>query len=80
MKFKDHHNFSDQDIKTIIAEYKKLGEYKIILTTEKDYMRLKDESALLENLFYLPIEVELNDYEGFKENVLNYVRKNKRSS
>lgn len=39
-------------------------------------MRLKDESALIENLFYLPIEVELNDYEGFKEKLLNYVGKN----
>ena len=41
LKFKDHHNFTEDDIKKISAEYKKLGDYKIILTTEKDYVRLK---------------------------------------
>lgn len=81
LEFNDHHNFSVADVQKIDDTFDKIKTlHKAILTTEKDYMRLKDESALLENLFYLPIEVELNDYEGFKENVLNYVRKNKRSS
>ncbi len=81
LEFSDHHNFSVADIQKIDHQLDKIKAlHKVILTTEKDYMRLKDESALIENLFYLPIEVELNDLDGFKENLLNYVRKNKRSS
>lgn len=77
MEFPDHHNFSQNEIMKIDAEFdKNPNVQKIILTTEKDYMRLKDEAALIENLFYLPIEVELNDYSTFKETILDYVRKN----
>ncbi len=77
LEFSDHHNFSVADIQKIDDQFDQIKAlHKVILTTEKDYMRLKDESALIENLFYLPIEVELNDFDGFKENLLNYVRKN----
>ncbi len=77
MEFPDHHNFSQNEIMKIDAEFDKNPNLqKIILTTEKDYMRLKDEAALIENLFYLSIDVELNDYSAFKETILNYVRKN----
>ncbi|MFV0304477.1 MAG: tetraacyldisaccharide 4'-kinase [Moheibacter sp.] len=77
MEFPDHHNFSMSEIQKIDDKYEGIKTYhKIILTTEKDYMRLKDEAALIENLFYLPIEVELSDYNGFKETLLNYVRTN----
>ncbi|HUH35616.1 MAG TPA: tetraacyldisaccharide 4'-kinase [Moheibacter sp.] len=76
-EFADHHNYSIADVQKIDEEYDRMSSlHKIILTTEKDYMRLKDESALIENLFYLPIEVELNDYEGFSKILLDYVRKN----
>lgn len=76
LKFKDHHNFSDQDIKTIIAEYKKLGEYKIILTTEKDYVRLKTFDYLREIVYYWPINVHIDRQEEFNQIILNYVSKN----
>jgi len=77
VEFPDHHNFSQSEVLKIDAEFEKNPNLrKIILTTEKDYMRLKDEAALIENLFYLPIEVELNDYSAFRETILNYVRKN----
>lgn len=77
LNFSDHYNFSMADVQMIDNKYEDLKVLnKIILTTEKDYMRLKDESALIENLFYIPIEVELNDYDGFKKNLLNYVGKN----
>lgn len=76
-EYPDHHNYSIADVQKLDEEYERMKPlHKIILTTEKDYMRLKDESALIENLFYLPIEVELDDYEGFSQMLLNYVRKN----
>ena len=76
LKFKDHHNFSDQDIKNILAEYKKLGEYKLILTTEKDYVRLKTFDYLRDLVYYWPINVNIDKKEEFNQIILDYVRKN----
>lgn len=77
MEFPDHHNFSNSDVQKIDNEFEKIkATQKIILTTEKDYMRLKDERSLIDNLFYLPIQIELNDENLFRETILDYVRKN----
>ncbi|MGB7786815.1 MAG: tetraacyldisaccharide 4'-kinase, partial [Salinimicrobium sp.] len=46
--FPDHHNFTTSEIKD-------LQNKGLILTTEKDYMRLKND-IFEENLFYLPIQ------------------------
>jgi len=67
-KFPDHHDFS-------ISEIEKLSGKEIILTTEKDYMRLQphlDKFAL----YYLPIKTILfNDQEEFfKDRILKAVR------
>lgn len=51
LNFKDHHNFSDHDLRS-------LNEKELILTTEKDFMRLRDDLEN-RNLFYLPIETQL---------------------
>lgn len=50
MIFSDHHNFSENDINTI----REKSNGKIIITTEKDYVRLKTQN--LNNLYYLPIK------------------------
>ena len=76
LKFKDHHNFSDNDIKNILTEYKKLGEYKLILTTEKDYVRLKTFDYLRDLVYYWPINVNIDKKEEFNQIILDYVRKN----
>lgn len=77
MNYPDHHNFSVAEVEEIDRVFEGVeNPHKIILTTEKDYMRLKDESALIENLFYLPIEVQLDDYDDFREKILNYAEKN----
>jgi tetraacyldisaccharide 4'-kinase len=76
LKFKDHHNFSAQDIKNIVAEYKKLGEYKLILTTEKDYVRLKNFDSIRELIYYWPINVDIDKKEEFNKTILSYLNKN----
>ncbi|MEN2434388.1 tetraacyldisaccharide 4'-kinase [Weeksellaceae bacterium A-14] len=76
LKFKDHHNFTETDIKNILSEYKKLGEYKLILTTEKDYVRLKTFDYLRELVYYWPINVAIDRKEEFNQIILDYVRKN----
>lgn len=50
MIFSDHHNFSENDINTI----REKSNGKIIITTEKDFVRLKTQN--LNNLYYLPIK------------------------
>ncbi len=76
LRFRDHHNFSDADIKKILEEYKKLGEYKIILTTEKDYVRLKTFDYLRDLVYYWPINVVIDKKQEFNQIILDYVRKN----
>lgn len=76
LKYKDHHVFTTQDIENIIAEYRKLGEYKIILTTEKDFVRLKNFDFFSEKLFYWPIDVEIDKEKEFNELVLGFVNGN----
>ena len=51
MRFQDHHHFSDNEILTI----KNKSINKLIITTEKDFVRLKD-GVLKEQLYYLPIK------------------------
>ena len=75
LKYRDHHSFSDSDIKNIIAEYKKLGEYKIILTTEKDFVRLKTFDYLRELIYYWPINVIIDKKDEFNQTILDYIRR-----
>jgi len=56
-----------EDIDKMLQEYKKLGEKKLILTTEKDYVRLMDLEELTDKLFYWPINVEINSKEEFNQ-------------
>lgn len=82
--YNDHHCFSDSDIDTILSGYKNvIGKNKIILTTEKDLMRLTKSSYINRfndtPLFVLPIKVGFNnkkEEETFNNLILNYVGKN----
>ena len=76
LRFRDHYSFKKEDIDKMLQEYKKLGEKKLILTTEKDYVRLMDFEELTDKLFYWPINVEVNNKEEFNQIILNYVREN----
>ena len=60
LSFPDHHNFTDNDILKIIN----LAKNKIIVTTEKDYVRLKGRLPS-EQLFYLPIQSDFLSSEDF---------------
>lgn len=60
LKYPDHHDFSEAEIKII----KQRANGKPIITTEKDYARIKDKFDN-NQLFYLPIKTEFVD--GKKE-------------
>lgn len=72
MTFPDHHNFSDSDLETIQSK----AQNKKIVTTEKDYVRLKD-SKLASQLYYLPIKSTfINNHQNFDASILEYVKLN----
>lgn len=69
MDFPDHHHFSEKDI----SDIKNKAAGKMIVTTEKDYVRLKDQLPA-EQLFYLPIKSEfIKDQKIFDQQILNFV-------
>ncbi len=76
LKFSDHHQLSPIEHTRIESALRKLpGDRKIVLTTEKDYVRNFESSEL--PVYYLPIQIRF--YEGedrFKQIIHNYVRKN----
>ncbi|TWP23161.1 tetraacyldisaccharide 4'-kinase [Apibacter muscae] len=76
LNFKDHHNFTNADIQVIEKKYKEISGNKMILTTEKDYMRLKHFQQIKNYLFYLPISIEIDRAEDFEKLILNYINKN----
>ena len=71
LTYPDHHHFSEKDI----SEIKSKANGKIIITTEKDYVRLKGNLSK-EQLFYLPIKSSfLDNRVYFDEMILNYIKK-----
>lgn len=69
LEYEDHHYFSKHDVGNLKASFSRMDvEKKVILTTEKDAMRLEMHRAfLVENrlpIFVLPIEVKFHFGEG----------------
>ena len=83
LPFDDHHEYTVADVANIQKYYESFeGGNKIIVTTEKDLMRLKlpEIWAIAErmNIFVLPVEVTFKDKaEEFNEIILKYVRTNR---
>lgn len=69
LTYPDHHHFSENDIQNI----KKQAENKPIITTEKDYVRLKNHIPSTQ-LFYLPIKTSfISESRFFDQTILKYV-------
>lgn len=85
LTFGDHHYYSDHDLQTVQSTFAKMPDKKMIITTEKDFSRLKGlklSEDILQHLYVLPIEVEIMQGEEntFNKNIIGYVRKNSRNS
>lgn len=80
--FPDHHEFSAKDIQKIQERFDNIAnQNKIIVTTEKDAMRLRNPEmeGFVSHLplFYVPIEVAIHqEEERFQDLIKNYVRQN----
>lgn len=69
LTFSDHHQFTEKDL----LEIKNKAENKIIITTEKDFVRLKGNLPK-EQLFYLPIKTKfLFESDVFDKIITTYV-------
>ena len=68
LNYKDHYNFTNKDLEF-------LNQKKLIVTTEKDFVRLNKQLSNTE-LFYLPIKVEIDNEDDFdnllREFVINF--------
>jgi tetraacyldisaccharide 4'-kinase len=65
--FSDHHHFSKSDLLKI----EMLGKDKVVVTTEKDYARLKEKVQF--PVYYLPIKTALDEQDLFDNLIQNYV-------
>lgn len=76
LEYSDHHNFTEKEINYI----KEKSNKKAIITTEKDFMRLRGRLPK-EQLFYLPIKSTiLKDVDVLDKIILDYVEKSSRNS
>jgi tetraacyldisaccharide 4'-kinase len=73
LKFPDHHHFTDNEIEIIKKEYTNLkSSKKLILTTEKDYVRLENR---VEALSFLGIQTSfLEEQEVFNSILKNHIQ------
>ena len=84
IKFPDHHDFSIKDIARITQQFEQVdSKMKIIITTEKDAVRLRElegtDNKLKPFFYYIPVEVKFidNDVKRFNRDIIDYVSKNK---
>ncbi len=75
--FPDHHIYTESDIEFILSEVVRHG-INIVVTTEKDYFRLKANEALFNRLkhmacFYLEIAFDIFEGEAELKSALNRV-------
>ena len=86
LSFGDHHSFKGKDIDRINDAFESMPEPRIIITTEKDAVRLRETEGLYEkvksNMYELPIKVSfmIDQQDNFNEKIISYVRKNSRNS
>jgi tetraacyldisaccharide 4'-kinase len=64
--YKDHHDFS-------VSEVSELKKKELVVTTEKDYVRLKDKLNN-SNVYYLPIASQIINAEAFDKKIKTFAR------
>lgn len=82
--YPDHHFFKQSDIETIINDFEAMpkgDKGKIIITTEKDAVRLRAfthiDPEIMQQMYYIPIEVQFlkrKSKDSFNNKIINHVR------
>ena len=85
--FPDHHTFTQKDVERINNAFAAMPSPKIVITTEKDAVRLDDaiglSDELRQHLYVLPVRIQFmqqGQEEKFAEHIMGYVVKNSRNS
>lgn len=84
--FPDHHNFTADDARRINEAFGMMPEPKLILTTEKDFVRLDMlqglSDSVRENINVIPIVVRImfEQETMFNDKIISYVRKDSTDS
>jgi len=65
LKFTDHHKYSQQDLKNLLNKIKE--SQSILLTTEKDYLRIPEDYKV--NIKYLKIKIKMENKNQFIEEI-----------
>jgi tetraacyldisaccharide 4'-kinase len=81
IQYQDHHEYRQYDIKNILRKFDTIcDENKIIITTEKDAVKLRNINDLplsfTNNIYYLPIRVKFlfGKKEEFEKVIFEFVR------
>ncbi len=67
LKFKDHHDFNETDIAI-------LKQKPLLVTTEKDMVRLQPHFNESGSLYYLPIEIRMDRQAQFDTLISNFIK------
>lgn len=80
--FPDHYKYEEKDLKKILKVFKEISnENKIIVTTEKDALRLKtleiNDYKIKKQIYYYPIEMKIlnNEKKDLDKQIISYVNK-----
>ncbi len=79
--FPDHHQYSEKDLRKITKKFNEIdSKNKVIITTEKDAVRLMEkdiEPAIKKNLYYLPMKIEFinGNKDEFEEHIFKFIKK-----
>ena len=79
LEYPDHYNFNSEEIHQINQKLENLkSKNKLVLTTEKDYVRIFEK---VKNLHYLSIKTTfINHKNDFDKKIKNYVEQSSRNS
>ncbi len=84
LKFPDHYKYEEKDLKKILKVFKEINNNnKIIVTTEKDAIRLRtpeiNDDHFKKQFFYYPIEMKIlnNEKKDLDKQILSRVNKGK---
>lgn len=82
--YPDHYTYNASDLHELIVKFTSISQKeKIVITTEKDAMRLQHFSDLDEEIkaaiYYIPVHIEFleNESKDFNHIITSYVRNNK---
>ncbi|MES0490266.1 MAG: tetraacyldisaccharide 4'-kinase [Leptospirales bacterium] len=73
ISYRDHHRYSEKDILSIL---KRAGENELLLTTEKDWIRMQyfsDSLAQLKKFYFLKIEFKIQSKEKKLRDIISQI-------